>query len=319
LDVETDAETDVEDKGKLGKDATRGPGRDSHFDILLQAVNRFLDQGDLSKAARAYGLILQLRPKGMPMDIRQHRLWSIGAEILMREGEKPASTTEGPPKQRWGFAANMAKVRAYYDTLIQQHPYDYKRPNAVSALDFWLALFNCEVYNTHVEHELAISRLDAGETLALPEDEQDEDVSQGSISLEQPDDNSGHEPRLRRSRDKLRRQALTAMKDVTARMDSLMREPPYSKSHDYLRLRAMSSLYISDLIVPITEVGPLALEQAERAREMEQQTARMYLQKIADNGGELDHVARALLGSEDDNDEELHSGLQHSSLPIREV
>ncbi|KAI9167254.1 hypothetical protein HJFPF1_03380 [Paramyrothecium foliicola] len=309
-EADTDAETDAEDKGKAGKSDREATGRESHFDILLKSVHHFLDQGDLAKAARTYGLILQLRPKGLPVDIRHHRLWAIGAEILLREGEEPPSSAKSTTRKRLGSAANMGRVKVYYETLIQQHPYDYKRPNAVSAVDFWMALLNCEVYNVHVEHEIAVSRLDEGETIPMLDDEPD-DASESQDPRER-------EPRVRRSKDRVRLQALRAMRDITTRLDGLLQEQPYAKSGEFLRLRAMCSLYIADLVVPVVETPAMELEQAEALREREQHAAQAALQKMVENGGELDHVTRAMLGLDtEEDDTELTE--QHSSLPIREA
>lgn len=279
-----------------------------HLDVLLRSIHQFLDQGAINKAARAYGLILQLRPRGRAIDVRHHNLWAIGAELLMREGEQPivqhahdAQEESGTPK-RWGSAANMNKVKAYLDTLIQQHPYDYRRPRDISAVDFWLAMLGCEVYNAHAEHVITLRRIE----------EQDE----WHDDAEDVDDEDGPE-RAAKRRDELRLQALQAMKDITRRMDGLMQDLPYSKSEHFLRLRAMASLYVADLLVPASEL-PNIQAQGSRARELEQDRARGFLQKVVDNGGDLDFASQAIL----DPDIEKHGqrkGPLHSSLPIREV
>ncbi|KAF7560781.1 hypothetical protein G7046_g3365 [Stylonectria norvegica] len=313
VESDSDGEADDDAQTEKKKAPPRRPG--GHFDALLQSVHRFLDDGAVDEAARAYGLLLQLRPHGVSVDVRHHSIWALGAEILMRHGEKKVKSDEARAKatqrpKRWGSAANMNKVKAYFDTLIQQHPYDYKHPRSVSAVDFWLALLGCEMYNTHTEHIMALERLEN-----VPEDWDEE-----TETTEEPYDPDGSfgagEARLDQRREAVRLQALTAMRDLTKRMDGLMEDLPYSKNQHFLRLRAMAALYVADLVVPVADVSTLDMEEAHRRRELEQVTARSVLQKILDYGGALDQAALTILypsGEEEDD----HSMPLFSSLPIR--
>ncbi|EXA43519.1 hypothetical protein FOQG_06350 [Fusarium oxysporum f. sp. raphani 54005] len=311
-DPETEGDEAARPKSKKSTSRKRG----GHFDVLLQSIHYFLDRGEIAKASRAYGLILQLRPSGLPIDIRHHDLWAIGAEILMREGEETLqqdeSSHENQPKstKRWGRAANMNKVKAYFDTLIQQHPYDYKTPKVVSALDFWIALFSCEIYNTHTEHILALDRL---------ESEIDEDPRRESFgndeSIASGETDSVETGRLHKKYE-LRVQALSIMKDITKRMDVLMQDMPYSRNQHYLRLRAMASFYIADLILPISPVSQFQAEEGQKARLMEQESARNHLERIITYGGELDKAAWDALNPSGDVEEDTSIPL-YSSLPIR--
>ncbi|KAG8676061.1 hypothetical protein FPOAC2_02141 [Fusarium poae] len=322
--VEVESDEDPETEGdeaarpKSKKNTTRKRG--GHFDVLLQSTHHFIDEGEMEKAARTYGLLLQLRPSGLPVDVRHHDLWAIGAEILMRQGEVSARERQedqeksSKPLKRWGRAENMSKVRAYFDTLIQQHPYDYKTPNIVSAFDFWIAMFSCEIYNTHAEHTLALERLSSSAEEDYRRESFGHDDSFGSDDLE------SSEARLVRKKDELRRQTLSAMRDITKRMDALIQDMPYSRNQQYLRLRAMASLYIADLVVPI---GPGSMPQTQtqpeheqQARLKEQDRARKYLMRIVTYGGELDNAALRVLNPSDDSEGDTSLSL-YSSLPIR--
>ncbi|KAM0557941.1 hypothetical protein ACHAPJ_005105 [Fusarium lateritium] len=311
-DPETEGDEAARPKSKKTSSRKRG-----HFDVLLQSIHHFLDRGEIKKASRAYGLLLHLRPSGLPIDIRHHDLWAIGAEILMREGEKPSPEEaqqqdgiEKGPAKRWGRAANMNKVKAYFDTLIQQHPYDYRTPKIVSALDFWIALFSCEIYNTHTEHVLALDRL-ANEAEQGPRRESfGHDDSFGS------DDTETFEARLVQKRDELRIQALSIMQDITKRMDVLLQDMPYSRNRHYLRLRAMASLYIADLVLPVGSASIFQTQEGQRVRQMEQDRARDSLEKIVTYGGELDEAALRVLNPSDDSEGDASIPL-YSSLPIR--
>ncbi|CAG7566549.1 unnamed protein product [Fusarium equiseti] len=309
-DPETEGDEAARPKSQKAKDSKRG----GHFDVLLQSTHHFIDRGEIEKASRTYSLLLQLRPTGLPVDVRHHNLWAIGAEILMREGENAqhgqARETKLMLSKRWGRAENMNKVKAYFDTLIQQHPYDSKMPNIVSAVDFWIAMFSCEIYNIHAEHLLLLERL------AHDIEEESLHESFGHDDNFGSDDTESPEARLIRRKDELRLQSLSAMQDITKRMDELIRELPYSKNQHYLRLRAMASLYLADLVVPIGPVSMLQTEQAQQARSKEQGEARRYLERMVNEGGELDSAVLNVLNPSDDSEGDTSLSL-YSSLPIR--
>lgn len=325
-----DTEVDQEQKKKTAATATNKSFKDPHFETLLQSVHQFLDQGEIEKASRAYGLLLQLRPHGLPVDLRHHNLWAIGAEIVMRQGERTTASREttaaasavggggggGKSKRRWGSAANMNKLKAYFDTLIQQYPWDHKRPQAIGALDFWLAVYNCEVYNTHVEHAMALDRLEH------EDNDWDDDtdfihdtfgVDEHAYQKEVPD---SRDVKLLQHKEKLRLQALASMKDITTRMDSLMQNVPYSKNTHFLRLRATAALYLADLAEPLLPSGPLVIEEARRHRHTETQIARRALRKVLDDGSTLDAPSQAILQAEDEDEDDSTMSL-NASLPIR--
>lgn len=330
-DAFNDTDTTASGKGKGKSKANKGkvpvPDREGHVDVLIRAIHQFLDQGAIAKAARAYGVILQMRPHGKLVDIRHHDLWAIGAEILMREGEQPVIRTkkgaddddrddpdidneDSSRPRRWGSAANLNKLKAYFDTLISQYPYDYRRPQRICAVDFWLTMLGCEVYNAHAEHVMSLARVDEEEP------EWNDEDGPFDPDGERAEDRHGKEDARR---DELRLQALTAMKDIIRRMDGIMQDPPYSKSKQFLRLRAMVSLYVADLVVPVFHRSPVTMERALRAREMEQRSARDFLQRMVENGGELDHVTSAILNSSQEQQQQRGAAPLYPSLPIREV
>lgn len=290
--------------------------RERQVQVLLQSIHQFLDAGQIQKASRAYGLMLQLQPNGRPVDIRHYDLWSLGAEILMREGEQPLNAnleraeaeTRDSRRRRWGSSANMGKVRAYFETLIQQHPYDYRRPRQVGALDFWLALLGCEIYNAHVEYVAALELFE--------NDSHDEDMDLDGPAEDPEQLEQGREARLQERREEARENTLSAMRGITAKMDGLVNDQPYSKSQHFLKLYATAFLYIGDLVLPIKPSSELAMKQAQEQREKEHETARNALQKIHDAGGELDAVAMAIL--DPDHERERPVVPIYSSLPIRQ-
>lgn len=321
-DPETSADDETDNKPTSRK-KRQDRNRNGHYGVLIQAIHQFLDQGEIEKASRAYGLVLQLRPQGHPVDIRKDNLWAMGAEILMCHGQDPAPEQEhddtdikmdsghSEAMKRWGRASNMGKVKAYFDTIIQQHPYDHKHPRLVSALDFWLALLSCEVYNTHTEHVLALQRAvrEANE-VGYGQDAYGADDSFGSDSPE------AREVRLQERKEELRLQALASLKDIATRMDGLLQDLPYSRNPHYLRLRAMAHLYMADLSLPLGPSSAPKLQGAQRARQMEQEGARNALERFVAYGGELDEATLAVLNPSDEEEDDPSMPL-YSSLPIR--
>lgn len=236
---------------------------DKHVQTLLESVYQFLDGGDMGKAARAYGIILQLQPGGHPVDIRRHHLWAIGAEILMREGELPpgsedsATAESNRRRQRWGSAANMSKVKAYFETLIQQHPWDHRRPNTICALDFWLAQLRCEIYNVQAEHRIALQSLE--DDPPSIDVEMDDTLDPSTFSSTQ----ELMEERGAAARDRLRQQAFAATRDIAYRMSRLMQDQPYSGNLQFQQLLLTVSSYMDDLEASLT---PSTSHVAQKSR-----------------------------------------------------
>jgi hypothetical protein len=208
----------------------------------------------------------------------------------------------------------MPKVRAYYDSLIREFPFDYRKPEMTNAVDFWLALINCEFYNTYTEQAMALERLDDPNTI-----DQDDESPNEDRSDEGRDDSAlegRRERRVLQQKEELRKRTLTAMDGLAAKMDELMLEPPYSKHDEYKRLRAMISLYMADLMVPHVVEWEAEMRSAEAKKTREQDFARDLLQKVKRNGGVLD---KATMDFVDPDGEMEEAGPVFSSLPIRGV
>ncbi|KAM3511655.1 hypothetical protein MY11210_004672 [Beauveria gryllotalpidicola] len=334
---ESDYETGLkdgtdEDGGGRSKPKRAPDAHRRHLAVLTRAMHQFLSQGNVAKAARAFGLALQLRPYSRPLDIRHDHLWALGAEVIMREGEEQRNEStkiqnnsahgeqhRGATPMRWGSAANMNKLRAYLETLIQQYPYDHRAPKKISALHFSISLYSAEIYNIYSEHTAGLSGAQRGADDSLADDESD-------LWLETLlEDESFHTPRPRRRdaasnpKDKVRLHTLAAIKAVAARMDALMRELPYNKSHEMLRLRAAASLFMADLAVPFDKTVALELHDVNEQRRQDIEVARRTLQIILESGGNLDEASRALAES-DDVDEALPIASEiYIALPIRKA
>ncbi|KAK5998189.1 hypothetical protein PT974_00561 [Cladobotryum mycophilum] len=340
------------DKEHHRKPRLRENDRKGHLDVLLRATEQFLDQGEIEKAARAYGLVLQLRPRSQPIDIRLYNLWAIGAEILMRQGEeqqqqlrasigkdetsdyyteKNINRPQRKPTRRWGAAANMGKVKAYFETLVRQYPFDPKFPNKISAVDFWLAMLSCEVYNVHAEYVVGLTLLDEQEDEReddyIPDDDgvmvEDKFGYEGSGFGDDADFKLHEMPRqssLQKRRDDLRKLALETMRDIIQRLEKLMEEAPYSKHGHFIRLRATSSLFAADLCVPTSYASPTQLREAETRRGLEQQAAMNAIRELANTRNDTSSIADAVFDSYLLKKEHVGNPPTnlYASLPIRE-
>ncbi|KAL1874509.1 hypothetical protein Daus18300_003528 [Diaporthe australafricana] len=338
--------------------------------FLTNVVLRLLEEGDVPRAKRAFGLLRRSKVRGRPVDLRKDALWSLGAEILMRDGEvrsrsvmpeeeagPRAAAGEGgeaaagrddgageratPTARRWGSASNMPQLRAYLESLVRQYPYNRLHPRSISDLDFHPVLFSCEVYNTWVGHRHALERLE-GESEAWSDDDLDLDIMPEMIDM--PDYNDGNgdgdggrgreeeenyltgrERRLRGAKAALGLQAMSAMRDVAARMDALMENTPYSRSAELLRLRGMVALYIGDLSVPPPPRTADEEEEGDRVRQREQERARVFFVRMVKSGGRADACTERWLrdesvsdddyGTDDDDDDDLQ-GSQWGGLPV---
>ncbi|KAI1143067.1 hypothetical protein F5Y05DRAFT_420871 [Hypoxylon sp. FL0543] len=296
----SEAESEAESAAEKhqGKDGTpkQVSERLKHLSTITAIMHRCLGDGDVARAKRAFGLLLRTKE----VDIRQGGLWAVGSEILMRDGEAEeqqrrqiqaqkaqraededdearlgaddggsAGAQRQAPPRRWGSAANMDKVKSYFENLIQQHPHDPLRPHLTSALDFWPALFAIEIYNLDAEARRALHQL-----RAMEEDDEDGEVGGGEadFAAEEMDmdmdmamaysDDNPFETTHRQRRDEARQHMAWAARDelrtttrevaarIAGRMDQVMENAPYATHREMLRLRANLALYVADLHIP---------------------------------------------------------------------
>ncbi|KAI6781777.1 RNA polymerase I specific initiation factor [Emericellopsis cladophorae] len=307
-------EPNIED-GPPGKPRTIGQ-REKQLHLLIQSIHHFLDQGDVERASRAYGIVLQLQPHGTPIDVRHNDLWAIGAEILMREGETPVQvetedegTVQRPRRQRrWGSARNMPKVKAYFESLIQQHPWTRVRPQAICAVDFYAAMLSCEIYNVHAEHVLGLEAL--YDHLAQWE----EDMKLEGEAID--DLESAREERHLDMKDDLRIKTLSAVEDIQHRLRELTKDEPYKRRGIFFQLYATASLYISDLVVPVQPTAQAGLVEERRAAEKEEAQKAMDLYATLESNADP-HIMAAMGLDRTSHGSPLVP--MYSSLPIREA
>ncbi|KAI1100110.1 hypothetical protein F4804DRAFT_344964 [Jackrogersella minutella] len=297
-----------------------------HLSTMTAIMHRCLGDGDIARAKRAFGLLVQTKD----VDIRLGGLWAVGSEILMRDGEEQqqiddgnAMDARGQPR-RWGSAANIETVRSYFESLIQQYPHDQHRAHLTSALDFWPALFGIEIYSLDAESRRAAQRAEDGHDAG-------EDGSYAEDASADPDGarrSRRDEERRHRARDELRRETRGAAEQIARRMDQTMENAPYASHRELLRLRANLALFIGDLRLPsrlldlLDGENNLPMKSTEEAlrsraeeagehgalarRREEHEAARAMFRKILDGRGEVDGwVLKFLRADEDEEDRDV--------------
>jgi hypothetical protein len=282
------------------KRAEQGPRlRLQHLSVLTAILQRCLLEGDISRASRAWALLIRAQVGGQGIDLRSSGYWSIGAELLVRNGEKPptkhrrssdadsehedpqpehheAELTEKGEKD-WGSKDGREKAKDYYERLILQHPYKRQFHESVSALDFWPAMVGCEIYGIQQEQKESLRKV-ADEYKDGDEADGDENDSETEPVEEEEDVYAAEDRRKTRRRRKraerrwqqqgeIRKTALEAYEKIAARLDELMTTPPYSDSHALLRLRGMLALCIGDLSFPGLPVDYEAEDEDEESFE----------------------------------------------------
>lgn len=294
---------------RRGRDA-----QEQHVGVLTAVVLRSLDQNDIPRAKRAFGLLWRTQVRGQPVDLRRQGLWTLGAEVLMRDGETTAAT----PRRRWGATGNMPQLRAYLACLIRQYPYNRLHPTAISDLDFYPVLFGCEVYDVWVEHKLGWERLEMDAETWSDEFEMNDDDSSSSFEdqLRLP----FRERRLREEKARRHVQALATVRGLAARMDALMENAPYNRSVEMLRLRGMVALFVGDLSMPPSPRTADEEEESKPVREEERAKAKVFFIKMRNHGGRVDGRIQRWMQDEDDDDaygqdEDSEDGM-FSSLPV---
>lgn len=186
--------------------------RNDHLAVMMAILHRSLEQKDYIRAGKAIAIVLRTETSGRSTDIRRAGLWSIGAEILMRNHTEIIDFQVS----RKGFE----KAKALYDKLALQHPWHRTWPNAVNAQDFKLAMFDLWVYTVHVESKR---------------------VKEQYVSEDESVPSTYHELQAKRWE-------LGEADTISKEMDSLMVTVPFIDHLELIRLRAMVALWTADLL-----------------------------------------------------------------------
>jgi hypothetical protein len=265
----------------------RGPSEiEKVYAEAREAITIWLQQGHIRKAKKLMALFVH--PSAIALsstrndnvDLRKNGLWGLMTEILMRDGEDDdennSNDTKDPSEPpRWGSAKNMPQVREFLSSLIVKHPYNHNFPHRISALHFWPALLNTEVYNVHAEQIIALHRLERRAREQQQEEAEDDEeehrallgLDDDVLGMSDGGSRAGSEgydefrgmardmeaQHKARETDRVRIEALQQIRDVLAQVDALMENNPYKTDREMLNLYGMTLLYYADLQVPASE------------------------------------------------------------------
>ncbi|KAH9221397.1 hypothetical protein DL95DRAFT_17316 [Leptodontidium sp. 2 PMI_412] len=315
-------------------------------------------------------MLLRMQISGKGVDIRSTGYWEIGAGLLMRSLDKKRRYTyendesdveeeavgeDTGVERRWGSREGLELVKSYYERLILEFPYNRQFQRSVSALDFWPAMVGCEIYGVQIEQKEGLRKVEKQEEKDDEDDGSgDESLDSDEIEEEDPEEdiftmNQRREEKVRRKRaekrwverDDVRRRALAASEKIAAKLEEVMTIPPYSDSHNLLRLRGMLALYIGDLSVPAMpldqdeeddeeamgrksqRLGGLDKnierrflyrqrvaehERGQKVKRAERERAAKLFDRIISDGGEDEDIRDFSLGMNDPEDEEIDDG-----------
>ncbi|EFR05291.1 hypothetical protein MGYG_08302 [Nannizzia gypsea CBS 118893] len=233
-----------------------------HLSVVTTILHRCLMEGDYLRAGRALGLILRDNFGGHPVDVRNSGRWATGAEILLWTG-----SSSGPGNRGWFTRAGFERAKEYYERLIIQYQYRKAAPNALSPLHFYPAMFGLWISVSQEESRLA---RDSGESVynsgaSVADSNEYPDPSDPGARM---DDYTQSHDKISDNKTAIiaaRVKELEEAQQIARQMDELLVSPPFSDSHELLRLRGMVSqwigdLYLSSVLLSESEQGLAGIE-----------------------------------------------------------
>ena len=213
----------------LGLSLSKDEGlKERHISLLTTLMHRCLQDGDYIRAQRAFALLLRTEVNGKTLDVREDSLWSIGAEILLRQGMQVQNAKYITPEA-------FGQTKRYYQRLILDFPYRTTHPAQVSALHFYPALYALWIAYAQDQHKAmleAIGHIDSGEV--------ESDSSQNS---------KDHAALI-----EVRTTTLSRAKDIAGSMDATLQIFPFSDNPDLQKLRKDVALWVGDLEVDLKSI-----------------------------------------------------------------
>ncbi|OAL39406.1 hypothetical protein AYO20_01276 [Fonsecaea nubica] len=206
-----------------------------HLAALTTIVHRSLLKEDFPRAARALGLIFREDIVSKYAAVRTQGYMGIVAEVLLRNG----APKERVPTQRFSALPftheGFENAKRFYERLIVRHPYHKSWPEAVNAVDYYLAMFNLWIYVVQFQY-------------ATVHEVDESDMDSVTSSPRAGKSNSQSHKKVRE---------LEQADQIASRMDTCMATVPYMDEPELIRLRAMVALWIADLHEDCAYLGRL--------------------------------------------------------------
>jgi len=282
---------------RLLKHATTTPSvsrlslHQQHLAAMTAIMHTSLLKGDYMRAGRAWGMLLRSSASGIPIDLRAHQRWSIGADILLRR-DRTAKSTE---ISREGFEA----ARGYYEQLILQYPFQRHLPHMTNSLSFYPAMFGLMIYEATEMSKRSMSRI--GAVSPEPSSPTNSENSDASRNGEIAD---------------VKRSELESASHIAAKLDELILAPPFDHFSPLLQIRGMVALWIADLYEDLSPPSSSHSSEAEneslghrmqpyitrheqeryveRMKE-QREKARVFFRRVVNDGGTLPDTVKHLI------------------------
>ncbi|RKF80689.1 hypothetical protein GcM3_043005 [Golovinomyces cichoracearum] len=160
-----------------------------HIHVLTTILHKCLLARDITRARRAWGLLIRTQISGQGFDFKASGYWGIGAELLIRSlsasqstlasidcdkdsdnasetshrersSRTSSSTTNAPTRRGWNIKEGMERAADYYERLIVSYPFKRQFSNNVSALTWWPIMIACEIYGIQHKQREALRKLE---------------------------------------------------------------------------------------------------------------------------------------------------------------
>ncbi|MCJ1467209.1 hypothetical protein MMC07_005832 [Pseudocyphellaria aurata] len=274
-DSDDDADTESYSTEKARPDLQDGPlgngqpmlFRQQHLAALTAILHKCMLEGDYIRAGRTWGILLrtEVGKKGF-INPRTTGRWGFGAEILYHRPLQPiegtsrrqtsSNSAEGSKlhtsleSKQWFSSEGFEKARDYYERLILQHPYRVQNPSAVSAMNFYPAMFGLWIYSVQEQYELSLKTLPEAEINLAQGSRKSEHTGESDFSSRpQTPVHSKEEHRINLA-------YLRRAQEIAARLDEILVSPPFSDSAGLLDLRGMVNRWTEDLSITTSTPGP---------------------------------------------------------------
>lgn len=234
--------------------------RQQHLAALTAILHKCILEGDYIRAGRAWGILLRTEARGQPMDVRTHDRWGLGVEILCRRRLQPTESTSRQQgtmtfeddstllnSKQWFSSEGFEKARGYYERLILQYPYQKTLPGAVSALDFYPAMFGLWIYSEQEQYELSLKSL--READINPAQELSEPAHTGERNPSPRPQTEAHV-----QEEDINKAFLRRGQNISTRLNELLGSPPFSDSTRLRDLQRAVNRWIEDF--PATTFAP---------------------------------------------------------------
>lgn len=210
-----------------------------HFVALNTVLHKCILEEDFARAGRALGLLLRFEIQGRRVDLRHKGLWGLGGEILLRREAGSDAQASNDHDEEWFTEKGFEDAKSFYERLILQYPYKKQRPQDVSAVHFYPAMFSLWIMHLQSKYKKALNH--AG--LPIPDSSRSRVPNYRDNRMQEDDDTQHAFGPQRRA--KLNQ--INEIESLKERVQDLILHDPYDRDENMNRLNAEVSQWLDDL------------------------------------------------------------------------